>query len=67
MELLKFIAGEFLHIEPKAYFLHSVLGFQGCHTAPEMERSGLVPKLVCRIRNLHPITNPPMGSLRSAP
>lgn len=47
MELLKFIAGEFLHIESKAFFflLHLVLDFcEGC-SAPEMERPRLPPKL----------------------
>lgn len=29
MELLKFIAGEFLHIEPKAYLFTLCLGFSG--------------------------------------
>lgn len=54
MELLKFIAGEFLHIEPKAYlFLHLVLDFWECRTAPEMERTGLALEVACRSEWLH--------------
>lgn len=57
MELLKFIAGEFLHIESKAFFflLHLVLDFCECRSTPEMERPWLPPKLaggkVCRMAN----------------
>lgn len=40
MELPKFIAREFLHIEPKADLFALVLGFQECRIAPEMGRSG---------------------------
>lgn len=38
MELVKFIAGEFLHIEPKAYLFALSLGFSGApHCAREEE------------------------------
>lgn len=37
MELLKFIAGEFLHIEPKAYLPALSLGFSG---VPHCTRGG---------------------------
>lgn len=47
MELLKFIAEEFLHIESKAFFflLPLVLDFCECRSAPEMERPWLPLKL----------------------
>lgn len=54
MELLKFIAEEFLHIEPKAYLFAVSLGFQECRTAPEMESSGLAPELACRMETSIP-------------
>ena len=63
MELLKFTAEAFLHIEPKAYLLALSLWFQESRTAPEMESSGLPPKLACRIETTIPSSVLPGAAL----
>lgn len=63
MELIKFIAEEFLHIEPKAYLFVLSLWFQENRTAPEMEGSGLPPKLACRIETTIPSSVLPGAAL----
>lgn len=63
MELLKFIAEEFLHIEPKAYLFALSLVFQECCSAPEMEGSGMPPRLACRIETSIPSPALPQETL----